>query len=80
MSADTSATRYISLQAGGMDTLIMVWKFGSIAELIKLNKNNFTISEGQKERLEFTLYMPPSAPVGEKYEGRVWVFKVPRIW
>jgi hypothetical protein len=80
LSADTSATRYISLAAGGVDTHIMVWKMGAISELIKLNKNNFTISKGQSERLEFTLYMPPSAPVGEKYEGRVWVFKIPRLW
>ena len=80
LSGDTSATRYITLSAGGMDTRIIVWKTGSIAELIKLNKNNFTISEGQTERLEFTLYMPPSAPVGEKYTGSVWIFKIPKLW
>ena len=80
LSADTSATRYVTLAAGGIDTQIIVWKMGAIAELIKLNKNNFTITEGQTEKLEFSLYMPPSAPIGEKYEGKVWIFKIPKLW
>lgn len=78
LSFDTSATRYVSLQAGGMDTFVYVMKFGSIAELIDLNKNGFTMREGDEERLEFSLYMPPSAPVGEKFTGGVWVFKIPK--
>ncbi len=80
LSADTSATRYISLKAGGASTYVSVLKFGSIAELIKLNENNFTMKEGDQERLEFTLYMPPSAPAGEKYTGSVWIFKIPKFW
>ncbi|MDP3900570.1 MAG: hypothetical protein Q8Q23_05855 [bacterium] len=81
MSADKSVTRFINLQAAGVDTFISVWKFGSIAELIKLNKNNFTMKEGDSEKLEFSLYMPPSAPVGETYTGSVWIFKLPKqLW
>ena len=80
LSADTAATRYVNLKASGVDTYIWVWKMGSIAELIKLNANNFVISNGQEKRLEFSLFMPPSAPVGEKYTGNVWVFKIPKIW
>ncbi len=80
LSADTSATRYVTLNAGGMDTYVYVLKFGSIAELIKLSENNFTMSQGDEKKLEFTLYMPPSAPVGEKYTGRVWIFKIPKVW
>lgn len=80
LSADTTATRFITLNADGMDTYILVWKFGSIAELIKINKNNFIISQGQTEKLEFSLYMPPSAPIDKKYSGYVWIFKIPKIW
>jgi hypothetical protein len=80
LSADTTATRFVTLNASGINTYILVWKFGSIAELIKLNKNNFTISKGQTEKLEFSLYMPPSAPIGNKYTGKVWIFKLPKFW
>jgi len=80
LSADTTATRYITLNADGLETYILVWKFGGIAELIKLNKNNFTIRQGETEKLEFSLYMPPSAPVSMKYTGYVWIFKIPKVW
>lgn len=80
LSADTAATRYVTLKASGINTYIMVWKFGSIAELIKLNKNNFTMKKGDEEKLEFTLYMPPSAPIDKKYAGYIWIFKLPKIF
>lgn len=80
LSADTTATRYITLNASGIETYILVWKFGGIAELIKLNKNNFTIRKGETEKLEFSLYMPPSAPIDNKYTGYVWIFKLPKFW
>ena len=80
LSADTSATRYIKLNAGGMSTFIYVLKFGSIAELIDISENGFTLNKGDEKKLEFSLYMPSSAPIGEKYTGRVWIFKVPKVW
>ena len=80
LSGDTSAARYITLNAGGMDTYISVWKFGSIAELIELNDNNFTMKKGDEKKLELSVYMPSSAPVGEKYTGYVWIFKIPKVW
>ena len=80
LSGDTSAIRYVTLKAGGIDTYIMVWKFGSIAELIKISENNFVMKKGDEKKLEFNVYMPPSAPVGEKYTGRVWIFKLPKIF
>ncbi|PJA10938.1 hypothetical protein COX67_02390 [Candidatus Falkowbacteria bacterium CG_4_10_14_0_2_um_filter_36_22] len=80
LSADTAAVRYVTLKAGGVNTYITVWKFGSIAELIKLNKNNFTMKKGDEEKLEFSLYMPPSAPIDKTYAGYVWIFKLPKIF
>ena len=80
LSGDTSAARYITLNASGMDTYIYVWKFGSIAELMKLSSNNFTMRKGDEKKLELSIYMPSSAPAGEKYTGQVWIFKMPKIW
>jgi hypothetical protein len=80
LSGDTSATRLITMTAGGMDTYVHVMKFGSIAELIKLSENDFTMKKGDTKKLEFAMYMPPSAPKGEKYTGNVWIFKIPKIW
>ena len=80
LSADTSAVRYVTLNAGGIDTYVHVLKFGSIAELVKLSENSFTMKKGNEKKLEFSLYMPPSAPIGEKYTGSIWIFKIPKIW
>ena len=80
LSGDASAARHITLNAGGMDTYIFIWKFGSISELMKLSSNNFIMKKGDKKELELSVYMPPSAPVGDKYTGWVWIFKVPKVW
>ncbi|MCK4745152.1 hypothetical protein KAS41_03760 [Candidatus Parcubacteria bacterium] len=80
LSADTAATRYITLNADGINTFVSVLKFGSIAELVKLSENNFTMKKGDEKKLEFSLYMPVSAPIGEKYTGYVWIFKTPKVW
>lgn len=80
LSADTSATRIITMQAGGIDTFVMIWKFGKISELIKISENNFTMQKGDNKKIEFNVYMPPSAPEGELYTGNVWIFKVPKFW
>ncbi len=77
LSKNTGATRYVSIENNGNYKIyIIVWKFGSIAELIKLSRNNFTLSPGGKERLAFEMYMPVSADK-EEYSGWVWIFKTP---
>lgn len=79
LSKNTGATRYVSIENNGKYKIyIMVWKFGNIAELIKISRDNFTLQPGEKERLAFELYMPISAD-REGYSGRVWVFKLPRL-
>ena len=80
LSGDTSATRFVSLNAGGAKTQIFVFKFGSIAELIKVNDKSFVMEAGDEKRLEFSLYMPVSAPAGERYTGWVWIFKIPKLF
>jgi amino acid transporter len=80
LSGDTSATRLITMKAGGMDTFVHIIKFGSIAELIKISENDFVMKKGDAKKLELAMYMPPSAPVGTKYSGNVWIFKIPKVW
>ena len=79
LSGNTGATRYINIENNGeYKIFISVWKFGSISELIKISRNNFTLNSGEKERLAFEMYMPISADKDE-YLGWVWVFKLPRL-
>ena len=80
LTGDTSATRMVTLKAGGMDTFVHVTKFGGVAELIKVSENNFTMKKGDEKKLEFAMYMPSSAPVGSKYTGWVYIFKIPKVW
>ena len=80
LSGDTSATRMVTLKAGGLDTFVHVTKFGGVADLIKVSENNFIMKKGDEKKLEFAMYMPASAPTGSKYTGWVWIFKIPKIW
>jgi len=38
------------------------------------------MKKGDEEKLEFSLYMPPSAPIDKTYAGYVWIFKLPKIF
>lgn len=75
-----ASTRFITIENGGnMDIYVAIVKYGGIAELIKINKNNFILSPGEKERLELPLEMPISANK-EEYKGKVVVFKLPKLF
>jgi len=80
LSADTSATRLVTMKAGGMDTFVHITKVGGISDLIKVSENNFTMKKGDEKKIEFAMYMPKSAPVGKWYKGWVMIFKVPKFW
>ena len=75
-----SAIRTVSLASNGSTaTYIMVWKFGSISDLIKVDKNNFTLQPHTSTTLEFTAYIPNSANY-QYYKGEVMIFQIPKIW
>lgn len=79
LSRETSAIRYVSLENNGNFSIyVMVLKFGGIADLIKLSRNNFTLESGEKERLEFQIFIPVSAE-NKYYSGWVWIFKLPKV-
>jgi len=81
LSADTSASRYVTLKSsGGGDTYIWILKFGSLSELIKTDQSAFILKAGQEKKIEFLVYMPSSATKGKRMDGSVWIFKVPKIF
>jgi cold shock CspA family protein len=80
LSADTSATRLITMKAGGMDTFVHISTLGGAAELVKVSENNFTMKSGDEKKIEFAMYMPKSAPKGKWYKGNVLIFKIPKFW
>lgn len=75
-----ASTRFVTIENNGkMDIYVAIVKYGEIAELIKINKNNFVLAPGEKEKLELPLEMPISANK-EEYKGKVVVFKFPKVF
>ncbi len=75
-----SSTRTVNLKSGGnTGSYVIVWKRGEISDLIKMNKNFFTLKPGTEEKLEFTIFIPDSAEY-RYYKGKVVIFQIPKIW
>ena len=75
-----TSTRFVTIENGGkMNVYVVIFKYGEIAELIRINRNNFIIESGEKEKVEFSLEMPISANK-EGYEGKVLIFKLPKVF
>jgi len=80
LSRNNAMTRYVTLQSGGrMPSYIIIWKFGSISPLVKIDKNYFTLTPDQEIKVSFNVNIPPSAEV-KKYSGKVIVFKLPKVF
>ncbi len=78
LSPGTSAVRRVEVANGtSIPIYVIVFRLGSITDLMDLSRNFFTLPPETVERLEFTVYMPASAPVGERLNGRVYLFKIP---
>ena len=58
---------------------IIAVRVGDIASLINVSENFFTLSRGEESTIDFTTYMPASADVGTTYDGRIYIFRIPRI-
>ncbi len=80
LSKDTSATRIVTLKSGGADAYIWIMKFGSLSDLIKNDDSRFILKGGQEKKIEFSVYMPSSATVGQRMNGWVWIFKMPKVF
>lgn len=80
LSRNNGMTRYITLQSGGSTPAqIFIWKFGEIAELVKIDKTSFAMEPGQEVKLSFTISIPPSAET-KQYTGNVWIFRLPKLF
>jgi len=78
LSKDTSLTRYITLNnESKSDKYIIIWKMGGVTEMMRGTSGNFILKAGQEKKLEFEVYVPPSAEI-KKYTGRVWIFMYPK--
>lgn len=81
LSPGTSAVRKVDVVNGtGAPVYVWVMRFGSINDLMKLNKSSFVVPGKSSDQIEFTTYMPASAPIGQKLTGRVFIFKIPGPW
>src|SRR3989344_2215510 len=77
LSPGTPAVRRVEIANGtSIPIFVAVVRFGSITDLLELSRNFFVLPGETVERLEFSVYMPASAPVGERLNGRVYLFKI----
>ena len=75
-----ASTRFVTIEnSGKMGIYVAIVKYGGIAELIKINRNNFVLNPGEEEKLELLLEMPISANK-EEYKGKVLIFKLPKVF
>ena len=78
LARGTSAVRRVDINNGTfMPVYVMIWKVGSISDLVDIGKNNFRLAAHSEEKVEFTSYIPASGEVGRNYTGRVFLFKIP---
>lgn len=78
LSRGTSAVRRVALKNGtNLPMYVMVFKIGSISDLVDISKNNFKLKPKSEEKIEFTVFIPASAEIDKTYSGRVYLFKIP---
>lgn len=79
LSRNNGMTRYVTFKSsGGTAVYIAAFKFGEIAELVKIDRNFFTLNPGEEVKISFEIKIPPSAEI-KQYSGWVWIFRIPKI-
>lgn len=79
LSRNNGMTRYVTFKsAGGTPVYIMAFKLGEISDLVKIDKNFFTLNPGEEVKMAFEIQIPPSAEI-RQYSGWVWIFRIPKI-
>jgi hypothetical protein len=75
-----SAVRTVELKSSGNTaSYIMVWMFGGISDLLKVDQNYFTLQPHSDVKLQFTATIPNSAPY-QYFKGSVVIFQIPKVW
>ncbi|TSC69303.1 MAG: hypothetical protein G01um101466_91 [Parcubacteria group bacterium Gr01-1014_66] len=79
LSPGTSAVRRVALSnQTPIPMLVVILKTGTIASLIKNEKNFFALTPRTEDQIDFSLYMPASGEIDRVYDGRVYLFKIPK--
>ncbi len=80
LSRGTEAVRRVTINNNTpIPMFIIAFKTGGIRTLMKTDKNYFRLEPHSEAQINFTTYMPASAVVGDTYNGRVFLFKIPTI-
>jgi len=80
LSRNNGMTRYVTFKSsGGTPVYIAAFKFGEISDLVKMDKNFFTLNPGEEMKISFEIKIPPSAEF-RHYSGSVWIFRIPKFF
>ncbi len=80
LSRGTAAVRRVTIDNDTpIPMFIITFKTGGIRTLMKTDKNYFRLAPREEAQINFTTYMPASAVVGDTYDGRVFLFKIPTL-
>lgn len=78
LSRGTSAVRRVDIANGTtIPMYIVIVKTGGLSDLVSASKNYFTVAPHTDTKVEFTTYVPASAQIDARYDGRVYLFKIP---
>ncbi|MEK7585518.1 MAG: hypothetical protein AAB455_03350 [Patescibacteria group bacterium] len=81
LSRGSSAVRRVALTNGTRWPIyVLAFKTGNIRSLIDIDENYFRLEPHSSTKIEFLTYIPASAKIGDKYQGRVYLFKVPLLF
>ncbi|MFA6897528.1 MAG: hypothetical protein WCQ96_04570 [Patescibacteria group bacterium] len=79
LAEGNSSTRFVTVKNNGKyGVYVKVYKLGEIGKFIKINRNDFVLGAGESKNIEFLLEVPSGAKEKE-YEGKVLIFKIPKI-
>jgi len=80
LSRNNGMTRYVNLKSGGGTSVyVAVFNLGEISDLVKIDRNFFTLKPGEEVKLAYEIQIPPSAQV-KKYSGWTIIFRLPKIF
>lgn len=78
LSRNNGVARQVSIEnGGGIDIFVVAFKFGELAGLVKLDRNFFVLKSKEEAQISLEVFIPPSAET-RTYDGRVWIFRLPK--
>jgi hypothetical protein len=79
LSRNNGMTRFVTFKnSGSTPVYIAAVEFGDISDLVKIDKNYFTLDPSEEVKISFEISIPPSAET-RNYSGSVWIFRLPKL-